>query len=122
MVFLDTNFLRGLFDQQDIQHGEANRLYEETDGEEVYIPAIIVAELLIGEKDGMKALKLCEEINRAFIPLTTKELHTIANFPMSLRKKLKAIDSALLALALTHRAALFTFDRKLKRAFEEIRG
>ena len=91
-IIIDTNVLCGLFDEADVHHEEAERLFESVHGARIFIPCIVVAELLASDVPGKKVLTLCKKLADTFLPTTEQELSAITNLPSSIRKTLKAND------------------------------
>lgn len=120
-VILDTSFLLGLFDHEDVHHAEARRQFSVVADATFLIPAIVVAETLIQQEESLRLLDACKHIVGSFLPITEQELRAVAQFPQTLRRKLKANDCVVLAHVRTNHAELFTFDRRLRKACEQIR-
>lgn len=120
-VILDTSFLLGLFNPDDGHHEAARRQFSLIEGFWCSIPSIVCAELLVQQKEGVRLIEACKEIQKQFTPLTEKELRIIAKIPERRRKTLKANDCVILAHALNLQAKLLTFDQKLLKTYEELR-
>jgi len=121
-ILLDTSFLSALHNEDDVYHGEATKQFLEARGTQTIIPAIVMAEYLMGNVDGKHMMTVCKDLCGAFLPLTERELQEITRLPEKMQKGLKANDCLILVYSSLHRADLYTFDQKLKKTYNELQA
>ena len=118
-VLFDTSFLCALHDENDPHCAAATEMFSSS-GSHIIIPAIVMAEFLMGDVAGDRMIETCRQLCGSFLQTTERELVLIASFPYPLRNKLKSNDCLILAHAIQHKAELYTFDNKLLKAYGEL--
>lgn len=119
-ILFDTSFLCALHDDNDPHCTEATEMFSAS-GAHIIIPAIVMAEFLMGDVACDRMIETCRKLCGSFLQTTERELIHIASFPYPLRKKLKSNDCLILAHARQHKAELYTFDDTLLNAYGELR-
>ena len=119
-VVIDTNVLCALLNEDDVHHEEAKEILLESEEDHLFIPAISIAEALMGPDVTERSLDTCKGFGDTIVYETERELTIIADYPYKLRKQLKAIDCLILAFAATHNAQLWTFDQRLQKTYQQL--
>lgn len=119
-TIIDTNVLIALTNKNDSLHEAAKEAVTGLQGSRVLLPVLILTEVLILEPHPLSVVEKCRTYWPDIIATTEEEMLLVAEFPVEVRKKLKANDCLILAHCLVHEARLLTFDRKLRQAYDEV--
>lgn len=118
MRILDTNFVFSLLNTLDENHQKAKDIFFQIkDDEELKIPYIVVAELIV-DKDGDYYFEASRNISKRFLMNNEEDVKFIKAMPINIKKKLRANDCLILALCMRKKVELITFDKQLKRTLE----
>lgn len=113
---LDTNFLIALDNSKSEYHKKAVNLFQSIDNSLIFIPAIVVAEFLVGFEKVNVGLRICNEISSTdFLQVENQDLEFLNKISLKTRKKLKANDSLVIALAKRYNAKLYSFDNIIQQ-------
>lgn len=120
---LDTSFLCALFNMDDVNHFQAEKISKNIINSLIEIPFIVFTELLSFSKNKVirdinvkRSLEMANEI-----PFLTKNnIHDYMKFAENLRYSFTAIDSIILFLAKENDSELITLDKKLLKQYKNL--
>jgi predicted nucleic acid-binding protein len=120
MTILDTSFFCSFYNNFDVNHQEAKKMFFALDDDElIKIPFIVAAEITVS-KDGDKLLSIAKQLSQRFISNNEDDLDYILEIPNKIKGKLKSNDCLIIALCKRLNADLISFDKGLIKAIESI--
>lgn len=114
--FFDTNFLFGLFNENDTLHKNAVEKYLLLQADSYFITSeLVLAELLCSGEN----IDFLDKIKTLNVDIISSDLETIVSMEKLIsankRRSLKAIDSIILAQCKIYGCELISFDEKLNK-------
>lgn len=115
---IDTSFLVALLDANDVHAEAAVTKFQELEKDvEIFIPFIVLAEIVVGDRQG-DALEKIREIPSKIEYSQNEDLIFMYRFNLKTRRMLKANDCLVIATCKRLNAELLTFDQNLIRLLE----